>query len=114
MKRLLILLVWLCLLVFIVSACVSTQEDGGTPGKNTMEVEPVEAVTIGPNETSDEVPAATMLPTTDVRSTSTPTVPEPAVSTDVQQVKASLEATDPNSVSLASGQVQLVEFFAFW
>jgi len=28
--------------------------------------------------------------------------------------RQSLEATDPSTVKLASGKVQLVEFFAFW
>jgi hypothetical protein len=28
--------------------------------------------------------------------------------------KAGLEATDPSVVNLASGEIQLVEFFAFW
>lgn len=29
-------------------------------------------------------------------------------------LKTELEATDPDTVSLASGELQLVEFFAFW
>jgi hypothetical protein len=29
-------------------------------------------------------------------------------------VKTELEASDPSSVNLASGEIQLVEFFAFW
>jgi hypothetical protein len=29
-------------------------------------------------------------------------------------VKVSLEATDPSTVNLASGELQFVEFFAFW
>jgi hypothetical protein len=29
-------------------------------------------------------------------------------------VKMALEATDPSTVSLASGELQLIEFFAFW
>jgi hypothetical protein len=28
--------------------------------------------------------------------------------------RTNMEATDPGTVKLASGQVQLVEFFAFW
>ena len=49
--------------------------------------------------------------------TSTPetTAPEPTQSQVVQAVATSrgpnLEATDPSSVNLASGQVQLIEFF---
>jgi len=29
-------------------------------------------------------------------------------------VRSGLEATDPNSVQIAAGDVQLIEFFAFW
>ena len=39
---------------------------------------------------------------------------EPTVEPTVVIVKTELEATDPATVQLASGQVQLVEFFAFW
>jgi len=37
-----------------------------------------------------------------------------AMATSAISVKTELEATDPASVNLASGEVQLVEFFAFW
>lgn len=30
------------------------------------------------------------------------------------EVKLKIVATDPNSVVLASGELQLIEFFAFW
>ena len=39
---------------------------------------------------------------------------EPTVEPTAVIVKPELEATDPATVQLASGQVQLVEFFAFW
>lgn len=60
--------------------------------------------------TAAAVPAATASP---VPITQAPT----AGSVDVQAVATSrgpnLEATDPTTVSLASGQLQLVEFFRF-
>jgi hypothetical protein len=46
-----------------------------------------------------------------------PTVTAPAQAAEVQPIATSrgpnLEATDPATVSLASGQLQLVEFFRF-
>lgn len=46
-----------------------------------------------------------------------PTVPEATASVPVQAVATSrgpnLEATDPSTVNLASGHLQLVEFFRF-
>jgi hypothetical protein len=43
--------------------------------------------------------------------------PTEQISTDVDatvSVRTELEATDPSLVRLASGKVQLIEFFAFW
>ena len=44
--------------------------------------------------------------------------PAEALTADPQVVATSrgpdLEATDPNTYTRASGEVQLVEFFAFW
>lgn len=40
--------------------------------------------------------------------------PAPQGAAPVPVVRTELEATDPGSVELASGDVQLVEFFAFW
>jgi len=43
---------------------------------------------------------------------------EPSQTAEVSEEKptprAGLVATDPSTVSLASGEIQLVEFFAFW
>ena len=38
----------------------------------------------------------------------------PAPEIEPSTLKTELEATNPKTVSLASGQIQLVEFFAFW
>jgi hypothetical protein len=64
-------------------------------------------------------PTASPLTGTDIPATLTPAVPTVATSTvpPIQVIATSrgpqLEATDPNTVSLASGQLQLVEFFRF-
>ena len=44
----------------------------------------------------------------------TPADPEPGVDEGQPAVKTELEATDPATVNLVSGQSQLVKFFAFW
>jgi hypothetical protein len=41
-------------------------------------------------------------------------VPEEPVEAPAPIVRTELEATDPAMVSLASGDIQFVEFFAFW
>lgn len=42
------------------------------------------------------------------------TLPGMATVTAAPTISNELHATDPATVSLASGKVQLVEFFAFW
>jgi len=49
---------------------------------------------------------------TEQRSPAYPT--ETIVVAPTKTVKTELHATDPSTVTLASGDVQLVEFFAFW
>ncbi|MBS3751887.1 MAG: hypothetical protein KGY46_00690 [Anaerolineales bacterium] len=52
----------------------------------------------------------------------TPTTREPAQDESAEDnqrastptVRSGLEATDPDSVKIAAGDVQLIEFFAFW
>jgi len=60
--------------------------------------------------TSTVVPADTLIP-------ANVTAPVPTQTAEVQAIATSrgpnLEATDPTTVSLASGQLQLVEFFRF-
>jgi thiol-disulfide isomerase/thioredoxin len=59
--------------------------------------------TLPPSPTPSLAPTFTPLPT----ATRTPVPPPPWIS-------SGLKATDPETVELASGRVQLVEFFAFW
>lgn len=78
-------------------------------------------------EKSQEVAPAENTPTlesVDVSPEATAAVSETPVSEEVVEAtatafvpptpRAELESTDPASVNLASGQVQLVELFAFW
>lgn len=43
-----------------------------------------------------------------------PIAPTPTAANPQAQARTELIATDPDTVELASGQVQLIEFFAFW
>lgn len=80
-----------------------------------------------PPPAASEAPAATLpvLPTeppaTAVEATAPPTetpttaaVAEPPPADAGCEYREDLHATDPGEVALASGKVQLVEFFAFW
>lgn len=57
-------------------------------------------------DASPDAPNQVILPNVNVAP-----YPEP---TGAPEVKTELEATDPATVTLASGKPQLVEFFAFW
>lgn len=114
MKKFPILLVCMTLLALVVSACGTTQGGTGVLVESTTQAPPEESATIDPPSSAGEPPALTAHPTTDEVSISTPTAPEPVAPTEAQPVKTELEASDPTRVSLASGQVHLVEFFAFW
>lgn len=69
-----------------------------------------------PTETAPPEPAASLAPTLAIE-TAVPqveaTVTIPAVLPVATSRGSSLEATDPTTVSLASGGLQLVEFFRF-
>jgi hypothetical protein len=71
---------------------------------------------ISPLETEASIPA-TAAPADTSAPESTVAVPVATQTVEVQAVATSrgpnLEATDPSTVSLASGQLQLVEFFRF-
>ncbi len=77
-----------------------------SPAENEIvgEVEPSEVITENPTETAQVTEVQSAEENTE--SASTQAIP-PTPRTE-------LESTDPNSVNLASGNVQLVELFAFW
>lgn len=57
-------------------------------------------------------PTATAIPATEAVTVDTPTE-APTIQAVATSRGPNLEATDPTTVSLASGQLQLVEFFRF-
>ncbi len=117
--RFLKLPIFLIMLVLI-SACIGTTATLAPPDQPQEQVEPVEDTHVDEvpptiAEPGDLQPTATLLPT-DAPASATPTdVVEVVESPSGEcEYKPSMEATDPSSVQLASGGVQLVEFFAFW
>ncbi len=61
-----------------------------------------------------DLPAA-MTATAEMAATEAATLPaQTALPTETRAPRTALEATDPSTVSLAAGELQLVEFFAFW
>ncbi|NJN43646.1 MAG: hypothetical protein HC806_02195 [Anaerolineae bacterium] len=72
-----------------------------------------------PTETPVSDPTAetspTDVPTESAEPTTVPATEEPAAPTEETPLGSpQLKATNPANVTLASGKVQLVEFFAFW
>jgi outer membrane biosynthesis protein TonB len=109
------------------AACSSTGSPAVQQGTQPVPVEgsgmETEAVSL-PASPTPESARNTVEPTTGalpVEPTDAPTLmeTEPGEAPTTEQaaappVKQGLEATDPSTVQLASGEVQLVEFFAFW
>ncbi len=58
--------------------------------------------------------ANTEIPATDIQAAGEPTQAEVMEEQVVPTPRVGLQSTDPSTVNLASGQIQLVEVFAFW
>lgn len=95
-------------LVFVLSACGSA---GNPPQTEDPDVTPLPAASESPLITEQpSVPFATEPPIVSTKeSAPTEDVPPPAPTSRGPD----LEATDPSTVILASGNLQLVEFFRF-
>ena len=91
----------LVLLAVFVASCA--------PGTATLSPEPLANPIM---ESTVTVPAPTQLPTENVPILATETM-EPTPLPIATSRGPNLEATDPTTVSLASGQLQFVEFFRF-
>ncbi|MCB9135271.1 MAG: hypothetical protein H6636_07580 [Anaerolineales bacterium] len=94
-----------------------------TEAPPTAEAEAPTDIPANPTDTPDRVSptetvSATLPEGTPAEGVPTETTPTEAVSESsgdpTQLGNPELHATDPSGVSLASGKVQLVEFFAFW
>ncbi len=84
------------LLAVLLAACApaKTQNQPTMPARETVSVNP------------------TATPVMDL--TATPATSAPSVQLVVTSRGPNLEATDPKTVSMASGGLQFVEFFEFW
>jgi hypothetical protein len=103
-KRIVLLLVSLAAIGLVISAC-------GAAGTQA-----VDSAQISPADTAAPTPVEGVGQMSSVPTAQTPRADQTAalIPTETAPVKAELEATDPAGVTLASGQVQLVEFFAYW
>jgi hypothetical protein len=89
---------------------------GCTRASDATETPPAANPTMGQPPAAETVrtipePTATALLAPTAHTEPTSPVDEPAILPTPREV---MEASDPASVNLASGQVQFVEFFAFW
>lgn len=110
MKKKWFLMVSFALMAMLLAACGSSP--GEVQGSSGTSESSLEASSIPLEETAKtELPAQPVLLTPTIESDSTATPPP---TTEPIEVKLELEASDPARVTLASGEVQLVEFFAFW
>lgn len=94
------------------SASANLVPPGGTPATNLIgapagEYPPLPAATLDIQIASIQSETPTALPTQSLDPTFTPPASR-------KEIKAGLEASDPSQVQLASGEIQLVEFFAYW
>ena len=85
------------------------------PGTST--VAPAQPAVVEPSQTAVLDPVGAATPVVDPGATSVPELPAATAPVEAQPVATSrgpdLHATDPTTVSLASGGLQLVEFFRF-
>ena len=99
--------------IFLLAACASPPTQPPGEGAAPAVPSPSEALNIETEsaevvEPADEPAPATVEPTSEAVSEPTPT------DNEVREVRAGLEASNPSGFEIASGDVQLVEFFAFW
>jgi outer membrane biosynthesis protein TonB len=99
--------------IFLLAACANAPTQPPAEEAAPAVPSPSEALNIETEsaevvEPADEPAPATVEPASAAVSEPTPTDDE------VREVRAGLEASNPSGFEIASGDVQLVEFFAFW
>lgn len=86
----------------IISACASEVDSTRSQGNETVESVSIDEEAVSPNQPETEIPAS------------------PTRVSDVEYTLGydlggpDLRATGPRRVNFASGEIQLVEFFAYW
>lgn len=82
--------------------------------KGTASPSPTEASMVSPPPAATATEAQPVAPSAMVTVEQALPTATPSALPASPTPKQALEATDPTTVQLASGQVQLIEFFAFW
>jgi hypothetical protein len=112
-EKIFVILVILILTGLFLVGCGGAQQDAATAIATAIDKGQSEAESAS---TPDQLPgtaASSPDPTNQVILPNINVAPYPG-STELPTVKTELKASDPTTVSLASGKPQLVEFFAFW
>lgn len=97
--------------IFIFAVVVSGCAPNLAAKTPTIPVEPA----VGEGNSERTEPPRTISPSTEPAQGEVEGEEEVKKSPELQPTsRAGLEATDPETVTLASGDIQLIEFFAFW
>lgn len=110
MKRFVVIFGVSLLAVMTLSACLGAQVSDVDTAPQAAAVQPAEQQEVDAADLPTEVPQEAEMP----ESESEPEQAEAVAESPPPVLKAGLEATDPGTVSLASGDVQLIELFAYW
>jgi hypothetical protein len=109
------LVIFLAGITLLASGCVP--EGNFNTQTPELESEDLPTVTaVQPTEDMSPTPSGEELVTQVPDSTPSPT-PESGTENEpvvTPTVRVGLQSTDPNTVNLAAGEIQLVEFFAYW
>lgn len=100
---------------WLLTACSSASSTTDTPAQSQPAIE-IQAQTTPTAVAAEATQQVQFLPALENQANAKPTetlaqVTPPAAR---KTIKAGLEASDPGTAQLASGEIQLVEFFAFW
>lgn len=99
---------WVRTALTVFAALLSACAPQATPGPGAPA--PTRALLATATQPAPTAPLTVASETSAATATQVPTASPPAATPRGDQ----LEATDPNTVTLASGGLQLIEFFAFW
>lgn len=126
------LLIWLSLILMIVltlSACTGAEENltgdddlsnlntpilGGNKEASTPTLNPGISTTATSTSEKPEASSAVEEMATSQAVIEDTEVPNPAEQEVIPTVRSEMNATSPGDVKLASGELQLIEFFAYW
>lgn len=100
------ILIWLVGVALLLVAVIVFVFSGRTEQPDQIAVQPDSGEAVAVVDTE--------VPTTNTQEAAEPTQEEMEDEVVVPEPRTGLESTDPANVNLASGDIQLVEVFAFW